>query len=191
MYGSMDSAMAQTDMVVNSVYVLFITGCIYLFVCVPYSIFKYFALKRYRSDSMEYVYQKLQMESSSQGKQVYLSKKRAEKLHQILEEIKELPSYTSGKTVKSLVQKICGYVPDGKLYLYSVLALPVTSSLVVLFCSTFGDSSFLGFFMLLGFLGASPFVYLLFIKLNKEKNRVANEEMQHHTARLLDFIQNK
>lgn len=191
MYGSMDEAMAQTDMVVNSVYVLFITGCIYLFVCVPYSILKYFALKRYRSDLMHYVYQELDMETRGEQKQVYLSKKQGEKLGVLLAEIKALPSYSSGKTVKTLVQKICGYVPDGKLYLYSVLAVPVTSFLVVLFCSTFGDNSFLGFFMLLGFLGASPFVFLLFIKLNTSRNKEVNMEMQQHTARLLDFIQNK
>lgn len=45
-----------------------------------------------------------------------------------------------------------------KIWVISVVCLPLTTSFVMFMCEFFGDSYFLGFFMLLGVLGASQFI---------------------------------
>lgn len=49
------------------------------------------------------------------------------------------------------------YLSKFKSGLWAVVCVPVAVIAVMCFCEYFGDSSFLGFFMLLGFLALSPF----------------------------------
>lgn len=191
MYQTLDEAMANTAVVTSSVYLLFIAGCLYLFVGVPYYILKFFALKKFRSQRMNYVYQHFHISETTESTPLHLKKAEIEKLDLLIHGLEELAPYITGKTVKRTVQKVCGYVPDGLLILLSVLAVPLTSTFVVFICSTLGDDYFLGFFMLLGFLGLAPFLFIFLSKINSTRNEQANSDMQHHTARLLDFLQNK
>lgn len=72
-------------------------------------------------------------------------------------------------TLKRFIHaKKCNYLSKVKVWLLTILCLPLTVSFVMFFCEYFGDSAFLGFFMLIGVLCVSPFLaYFLLPKVKK------------------------
>lgn len=174
-----------------SVYSLFIAGCLYLFMGVPYSILRYFTLSKFQIRRMCYAYEQLDFVEKLEDKTIYLKNKEKEKLQVIIDEIAQLPPTVSAKVVKSKVEKICKFVPDWKLYLLSAILMPLSGQGVLFLAITLGDEYFLGFFIFLGFLVLGPVIYILLSKVNEPNNKRAHEQIQQHTAHLLESLQNR
>lgn len=181
----------NTMIATSSVYILFLAGFLYLFMGVPYSVFKFFNLSKFSSRRMYYVYEQLDFVDKLEDKTIYLKKKDKAKLQQVIDEIQTLPSGVSAKIVKRKVEKICKYTPDWKLYLLSFLLTPVTANFCMFLSVSLGDNSFLGFFFFLGFLATGPVLFVLLSKVNAPNNKAAHEEIQQHTAHLLESLQNR
>lgn len=70
--------------------------------------------------------------------------------------------------LKNINNSKCKYLSKPKVWLISIVCSPLTVCLVMFLCEFFGDSYFLGFFMLLGVLALSPFLaYFLLPKVKK------------------------
>lgn len=143
---------ANIDATTATVTTLFFTGSCMLMVGIPFYIMQYIMLRRFNSISLEYV---LCNSSITSGQLSLNSGSKSKKLNKIVALINNLPEDCSEKAVRRVVEKSCGYIPVHQLIIMAILAVPITYTTVMLICVTFGDESFLGFFLLLGLVGAA------------------------------------
>lgn len=158
----------------------------YLFIRVPYSIMKYFALQKFRGDKMEYVYENLGI--ISDVNMPHLETHEVEELDRIVASLKNMSRDSSKSEVRKKVQQACDATPDWILYLISTLTSPISAHILLFGCVKFGDEYFLGFFLLIGCLLAGPTIHEVIHRIIAQKKKDEKAEIQYHTEKLLKFL---